>query len=1615
MSNAADSEPDMANPPSKDPNQDNVDSGEIRVKTVMRKIAVCPQCRLPVDENNRTMRCKECNKSFCENCEKMIQKEETFYDGIETRKLMTDYPLCENCYKLSIKKQKELFTMHRRFLQLRESLPPEAETWFSTAEQFRDSGLIDLAGLCFNEAINNDETILERVAIGWEVTGIRFLNDCKYERAVRCFDEALTMGVKSKSAWLSKGEALLNLDRLSDALVSYDKVLQLDENNFEALSKKGLLLAKMKNPKGATKYFDKAMEVDSSQEIVWICKSQYHSVLEEYNEAINCANRAIEINSTNPDGWRAKCEALFQLNDYLGAIECSEKVVELIPQSAIGWKYKAESLERLNRFHEAFMAYERTLNLDPDGCVINIEEIQDAKQLVLEQITPEVAIPDWMVTGAYTSYSYVERGKKGKYKSIHVEFSKASDTLIQIIETTPKGEKQTIDIDLSSDDFNGQTMFKYLFLSDFNEGDKIRDQNGKNHSVKKLEALETPFGTIDCWRLGYNGIAGQKRIKVTSWFDSETGILIRRIFDKQTKNKQLQHWELEIQDSNISAFPEKVSFIPSAPESIEVESETVITEEQQEPIEEVEPSTESQESLTTERSQLAQEAQKLKLERDELNKIKDRERKNLEEEYSVLDKERREIEQMKIQYENDRIILEKEKKDVQDELHRLSVEKAKFTNNKLNFEEQQNAKLKQIEEARHKLKETRTRDNEERKKLKAEQRKYEEDKKKLIKYRNKFKEEKENMKAEKHKIIKWKQKLKHDQAAHDEEKMDFEATQEKFEAEKKSYFESTGDIDEKQQFLNDERQKLETERKEFKAKKEELVNEKAEIDAEKEHLENEREELKNERGILDKDRSELDSEIETINRDRAELDTEREKLSSERIEFDSEKEKIEIDRAMLDAEREKLIDNRAELDGEFKRLETEKKDLEKDIHQFAEDKSTSKLIDEKEEKPQKEIQKAATTIDETDKPTPESETKPRVKDTVVESEQEPEKEPEGEVRQELESAQEMEPEQEPKIEPEKESALEVEVIETGKKSEETSPTGEDSKPELKFERINEDEINSLTEQFEQFKKLSKKERKEIISKLKDMSDSFRDKMKEIRTAGFDVTKFRKAFGNARKSFKNKKYLKSLENFNKMNDEIINLCEQSKAEGEDVEIQEKVEVEDVEIQEKEEIVDLDKQSIEQEIIELEQKIREASQKYPTASANGALSMAKKELGKNNIDETKKLIEESNKLLDDLEKHYLKSKEIINNVEQNIKKIEKSGFDISEPNEILAQMKQAFDNQKYLELPKLKTKCLVSIEQSRKKYSEVLDRISLAQQQLTKQRKKGYNVTNSLKALKDAKKLLIKGDYTAAQQMVEDALSITIDSSKQRKEIEDKLAKLASELKSAKKKNLDIDSAEEKFHLAREAFEFTDNKSASKYLDECEQLLTELFEKSKEGSGEKEKEQEKEDEVDTDTKTHMAWDGLYYFVDNNPILVFTIQRLLSDQDVMSLTASSLKKDKLIKKYIYGPDTFIWLTNSEVTPEAVAPNDLVELSIRINKFIENAERNIIIIDSFELLIKNNGIENCLEFLLEVKDFSRDKFSIFIITLNPKDLSTSDLKAIEKIAEDLKKVDIDSVSKLL
>ncbi len=78
----------------------------------------------------------------------------------------------------------------------------------------------------------------EHYASDWYKMGMKYLNQYKYEKAVECFEKAISFKDDISDVWWSLGVALKNLDRLDEAETAFDRAQKLDPISAEREWKK---------------------------------------------------------------------------------------------------------------------------------------------------------------------------------------------------------------------------------------------------------------------------------------------------------------------------------------------------------------------------------------------------------------------------------------------------------------------------------------------------------------------------------------------------------------------------------------------------------------------------------------------------------------------------------------------------------------------------------------------------------------------------------------------------------------------------------------------------------------------------------------------------------------------------------------------------------------------------------------------------------------------------------------------------------------------------------------------------------------------------------------------------------------------------------------------------------------------------------------------------------------------------------------------------------------------------------------------------------------------------------------------------------------------------------
>ena len=184
----------------------------------------------------------------------------------------------------------------------------------------------------------------------WNNKGLDFLNQQKYEEAIKCYDEAIKLNQKNEEAWYNKGVSLNDLGKYEESLKCYEEAIKL-------------------NPKNE--------------------KFCYHKIeclnyIGNYEESIKYCNEVLKFAKSNlyyP--YLFKAFALFKQGKIEESLQYVEKSLKEIPTYHRALELKGLIYEFKGNLDESIKYLELALNNIPDWDLIGNKEIKSN----LERVT----------------------------------------------------------------------------------------------------------------------------------------------------------------------------------------------------------------------------------------------------------------------------------------------------------------------------------------------------------------------------------------------------------------------------------------------------------------------------------------------------------------------------------------------------------------------------------------------------------------------------------------------------------------------------------------------------------------------------------------------------------------------------------------------------------------------------------------------------------------------------------------------------------------------------------------------------------------------------------------------------------------------------------------------------------------------------------------------------------------------------------------------------------------------------------------------------------------------------------------------------------------------------
>ncbi|MEJ1964393.1 MAG: tetratricopeptide repeat protein [Gammaproteobacteria bacterium] len=244
---------------------------------------------------------------------------------------------------------------------MRQSEPQAVAAQVQRAMQLhRQGSLREAASIC--------ETVLRQEEGNFDalhLLGVIHLQSGMLDTGLGLVEKAIAQRPGEAMAHLSKGNALLSLERPQAALEAYDLALGLQPQSAVIHNNRGNALLALERADEAQASFDRALQLDPNHVSAHVNCGNVLIMLGRADDAIVALDRAIQLDPRNAAAHCNRGRALLSLERATEALVSHDRALALNPRLVEGWTNKGNTLLELNHPAEALACYERALQLRP--------------------------------------------------------------------------------------------------------------------------------------------------------------------------------------------------------------------------------------------------------------------------------------------------------------------------------------------------------------------------------------------------------------------------------------------------------------------------------------------------------------------------------------------------------------------------------------------------------------------------------------------------------------------------------------------------------------------------------------------------------------------------------------------------------------------------------------------------------------------------------------------------------------------------------------------------------------------------------------------------------------------------------------------------------------------------------------------------------------------------------------------------------------------------------------------------------------------------------------------------------------------------------------------------
>lgn len=211
----------------------------------------------------------------------------------------------------------------------------------------------------------------------WSKKGILLNIDCEFEKAIQCFNKAISLNPGDAEIYLDKSISEEGLEYNNDAVKSLEMVLELEPTNEEAYYNLGMIAFKENNFIRAKECFLKTINLNNEYKEVYFDLASCFEALNEYENAIEFIDIYLETYPYNENAWYNRGVFLSAINKKEKALSSLDFALAINDKFAQAWFNKGIIVAELGRVHFALKCFIKSYKYDSfdENTVYNIANI----------------------------------------------------------------------------------------------------------------------------------------------------------------------------------------------------------------------------------------------------------------------------------------------------------------------------------------------------------------------------------------------------------------------------------------------------------------------------------------------------------------------------------------------------------------------------------------------------------------------------------------------------------------------------------------------------------------------------------------------------------------------------------------------------------------------------------------------------------------------------------------------------------------------------------------------------------------------------------------------------------------------------------------------------------------------------------------------------------------------------------------------------------------------------------------------------------------------------------------------------------------------------------------